>query len=518
MPQSKKNLTQHLHDIQAGDSPSLLHAALDASVSGIIITDNQLPDNPIIYCNNAFIKISGYEKQDIIGHNCRFLQGDDRKQAARKKIREAVDNGENVVIEIRNYRKDGELFWNELFISPIRDNEGNVTHFIGVQNDVTLRKKAQEELRYERDEIEKKVKERTKNLKLSHEYLDSIIQTVRESLLVLDPSFKVLTANEEFLRKFKVSKSETLGRPLYDLGNRQWDIQALKDLLEKILPTNNPVLDFEVEHDFPHIGTKRMLLNAHRVELEGEYKDRILLAIEDITEKRAIEQRKDDFLSVASHELKTPLTTIKGYLQLLNRFLPPELDPKATEILNKTKTQIDRLNNLISELLDVSKIQSGNLEVHRGTFDFDKMVADTVDSIQVTTFTHKIEILGSTGVSYYGDESHLAQVLSNLLANGIKYSPKGKHLVVHLSTIGNFVKLSVKDFGMGISLNDQKKIFERFYRVSNIQKRFPGMGIGLYICEQIVKQHGGSIWVDSEEGQGSTFSLTLPLNKEELDD
>lgn len=102
---------------------------------------------------------------------------------------------------------------------------------------------------------------------------------------------------------------------------RQWDIDGLRILLETILPTNNPVLDFEVEHDFPHIGKKTMLLNAHRIELEGDYKDRILLAIEDVTDRRSIEKRKDDFLSIASHELKTPLTAIKGYIQLIRRLM-----------------------------------------------------------------------------------------------------------------------------------------------------------------------------------------------------
>ncbi|MCL7987019.1 ATP-binding protein [Sphingobacterium sp. lm-10] len=502
-------------DLSTKDISPLFHAALDASISGIIITDNSLPDNPIVYCNKSFERISGYNRKEIIGHNCRFLQREDRQQVVRDQLRNAVKEGKHINVEVRNYTKTGELFWNELYVSPIHDDTGKVTHFIGVQNDITARKKVEQELELERELMEQKVKERTASLKLNQEYLKSIVETVRESLLVLDPNLKVLTANEEFTRTFKVNKSETINKKLYDLGNGQWDIEALKDLLEKILPTNNPVLDFEVEHNFPHIGHKLMLLNAHRIELEGAYKDRILLAIEDITDRRAIELRKDDFLAVASHELKTPLTTVKGYIQFATRLLPKGTDNKLLDVMDKANVQLDRLNRLIAELLDVSKIQSGNLEVHRDAFNFNNMVQDAVDAVRQATDSHEIEMSGSIKGLYVGDEAQLSQVVSNLLANAIKYSPKAKKIRVSLSVISKYIKFSVTDFGMGISLNDQKKIFERFYRVRHIQQKFPGMGIGLYICEQIIKQHKGTLWVDSEEGKGSTFSFTLPMDREE---
>jgi PAS domain S-box-containing protein len=398
-------------------------------------------------------------------------------------------------------------------MSPINDENGQVTYFIGVQNDVTLRKKAEQELRRQQDLMEKRVEERTRSLKESEDYLASIVQTVRESLIVLDPAFRVLSVNEHFLKTFKVTSEDTQGKLLYDLGNGQWNIPALKELLESILPTNNPVEEFEVEHDFPHIGKKLMVLNAHRVELEGQYKDRILIAIEDITDRREIERRKDDFLSIASHELKTPLTTIKGLVQMMQRMVPPDVSEKFKQILDKTGIYIDRLNNLIAELLDVSRIQTGNIELHKDTFDFDKTVQEAVEIIQAATKSHEISIVGQTAEQVSADESHIVQVINNLLSNAVKYSPDHKEVIVYLSRVSNFAKFSVKDGGMGIRQEDHKKIFDRFYRVGDIQQRFPGMGIGLYICDQIIKNHGGTLWVESEYGQGSTFSFTLPLNK-----
>ncbi len=461
--------------------------------------------------------MTGYTRKEIIGHNCRFLQAADRNQKERHILADCVSSGKECTVEIRNYKKNGELFWNELYMSPVKDTSGAVTHFIGVQNDITARKSVEHDLRQQKAVMEKRIEERTADLKDSEAFLSSIIQTVREGLLVLDPNFKVLSANYHFLRTFKVNAEETLGKPLYELGNNQWDIPQLRELLVKILPTNNPVVDFEVEYDFPHIGTKLMLLNAYRIELEGQFKDQILLAIEDITDHKEIERRKDDFLSIASHELKTPLTAIKGYIQVLEKTVPKDVPEKYTTTLSKVSQYVDRLNNLIAELLDVSRIQTGNIELHKSSFDFDQVVLESVEAIRATVPEHKISLIGKTGSLVKGDESHLIQVINNLLSNAIKYAPGAREIEVNMASISDYVKVSVRDFGLGMNEEDKKKVFERFYRGNDIQKKFPGMGIGLYICDQIIKNHQGSLWVESEKGKGSVFSFTLPKNGKEVD-
>jgi PAS domain S-box-containing protein len=487
--------------------------ALNSANCGIIITDNLQPDNPIVYCNKAFENISGYSHDEIIGHNCRFLQSQDRSQPERQYIKEAIRQGKDCRVEIRNYKKNGDLFWNELFISPVKNDDGVITHFIGVQNDITKRKKAEHELREEKSSVERKIQERTKELIENESFLSSIIQTVRESLLVLDAKYKVLSANNHFLSSFKVTKEDTVGKNLFELGNHQWDIDTLRELLMKILPTNNPVIDYEVEHNFPYIGKKVMLVNAYRIEFEGQYKDRILIAIEDITEKKEIDRRKDDFLSIASHELKTPLTTIKGLVQLLQRMKPDGASEKYNETMDKVSVYIDRLNILISDLLDTSKIQSGNIELHLEPFEIDKTIRDTVDNLSVSAPSHTIELSGTTNATILGDELQISQVINNLISNAIKYSPDSNKVDVYINRVGNFVKVSVTDYGMGISSQDKAKIFERFYRAKHIQKKFPGLGIGLYISHEIVAHHKGTLWVESEVGEGSTFSFTLPIIK-----
>jgi len=329
--------------------------------------------------------------------------------------------------------------------------------------------------------------------------------------LVLDAKYIVLSANRHFLNSFKVTTEETVGKLLFDLGNQQWDISSLKEMLTQILPTNNPVIDYEVDHIFPHIGRKVMLLNAYRIEFEGQYKDRILIAIEDITEKKEQDRRKDDFLSIASHELKTPLTTIKGLFQILQRLGTENTDPKYVSTLDKITAYIDRLNILIAKLLDTSKIQSGNLELHMEPFEIDKTIQDAVESMRLAAPDSDIHLTGSTGIIVEGDELQIIQVLNNLLSNAIKYSPESKKVEVSIHRVANFVKISVRDYGMGISYQDRLKIFERFFRVSHIQKKFPGLGIGLYVSHEIILNHKGTLWVESEPGEGSTFNFTLPI-------
>lgn len=492
----------------------VLVKALEATNTGIVITDNLLPDNPIIYCNPAFERISGYSRREIIGHNCRFLQNQDRNQQARFDVREAIANGKDCVVQFRNYHKSGQLFHNELYLSAVKDDLGQVTHFIGIQNDVSARVKAEQALEMNYEETEKKVLDRTRLLRESEEYLSSIVETIRESLLVLDKEYRILSANQHFLNTFKVSINETKGKVLYELGNGQWDIPELRKMMLEILPTNNPVLDYEVEHEFPHIGNKLMLLNAHRVELEGKYKDRILLAIEDITERRAIEQRKDDFLTIASHELKTPLTTVLGYVQMLERLMPENSSDRYKSVVSKTAVYVDRLNQLVGELLDMSRIQTGNIELHPVPFDFDRMVTETIEGLQTATPNYRITVSGKAGIVYNGDEAHLVQVLTNLVSNAIKYSPEGSDVKIFVSKVSNFIKVSVQDQGMGIKEDELKKIFQRFYRVGETQKHYPGMGIGLYICDQIIKNHRGTLWAESEVGKGSVFNFTLPVEEE----
>lgn len=234
----------------------------------------------------------------------------------------------------------------------------------------------------------------------------------------------------------------------------------------------------------------------------------------DVTELKRLERQKDDFLGIASHELKTPVTSIKAYGQVLQLMFRRKGDIKAVEQLQKMDAQINKLTNLIGDLLDVTKIQSGRLQFHEELFDFNKLVNEIVDELQITTEKHKIiKKLGKTKI-IYADRERIGQVLNNLITNAIKYSPHSKKIIVKSFTHKDTITLCVEDFGVGIPKDKQNKVFEQFFRVSgSIQNTFPGLGLGLYVSSEIIKRENGRIWVESAEGKGSTFCFSLPLKK-----
>lgn len=232
----------------------------------------------------------------------------------------------------------------------------------------------------------------------------------------------------------------------------------------------------------------------------------------DITERKRLEQRKDEFIGIASHELKTPLTSIKGYIQILERIIEEMGDKKAKALVSKTNTYINRLNSLITDLLDVSKIQAGKLQFNNTIFQLNTLIDDAIEAVKPTSQKHEIICEECPKVRVYGDQHRLEQVLVNLLSNAIKYSPKAKKIIVRAKKTGSQVMVSVTDFGIGIPKSQHSKLFQRFFRIEKISTQFSGLGIGLYISSEIVQRHGGKIWVKSREHKGSTFSFTLPIH------
>jgi signal transduction histidine kinase len=234
----------------------------------------------------------------------------------------------------------------------------------------------------------------------------------------------------------------------------------------------------------------------------------------DIDDQKQLSQKKDEFLSIASHELKTPLTSMRGYVQLLNRSLKDEPHSKAYKYMNRVEGQLNKLSTLVADLLDISKIDNGKLNVDHQFFDLDAVidtVVDTMHQTQEKRILH-IERAGEKlGTPIFGDEMRIEQVLMNFMSNAIKYGPDSDHIIIHTEKDDEEVKVSVQDFGIGVSPQNQAPIFDKFYRVEETSVRFQGLGLGLYICAEIIRQHQGKYGMTSKAGEGTTFYFTLPL-------
>ena len=237
---------------------------------------------------------------------------------------------------------------------------------------------------------------------------------------------------------------------------------------------------------------------------------------EEIEFRKAAENKKDEFISIASHELKTPIASIKGYIQILQRSMKKYGEESLNQHLHRTQVQISKLNNLVSDLLDISKIESGKIEYNKESFDFGKMVKNTIEIIEQTQEC-SITLKGYVeNIILYGDETRLEQVIINFLTNAIKYSPDCRDIEVnfHLTPKGE-IYLGVKDYGIGIPDDLQEYVFDKFYRVEETATRFQGLGIGLYISAEIIKRHNGHFGVSSTNGEGSEFYFKLPFVSDE---
>ncbi|MEO8108895.1 MAG: chemotaxis protein CheB [Ginsengibacter sp.] len=474
--------------------------------------------------------------------------------------------------------------------------------------------------------------DRNEQYNRSRLYAEAIVTAAHEPLLVLNHNFTVKSANKAFFNIFALTEKETLGKVLFTLQNDGWNIFGLRDQLLRIQSKTEAWLEWETTYNFPGMGERTIVFNAQPIPEEDE-KHLILLALDDITEKkkagqlqdlenlklildsvnqitfstsaageftyfnnyfldyagislrqaleegwlpfvkpqqqeeatkawehsistlnnlnielelkrksdgmyrwhicRALaivneagqvaswvgtatdiqeqkikEKEKDDFVSIASHELKTPLTSAKAFVQLLEHGLKRKNDDDLI-FAEKASASIDRINELVAELLDVSKIQHGKFGLKVTSFDFNKMLIDVIESVQMITPSHKIMLENSVHQKVSGDHDRLGQVVNNLLNNAVKYSPKSDEILVRSSMQSGEIKVSVNDNGIGISKKNLNKVFDRYYREEGRAMQFQGLGISLSISKEIIQRHNGKIWAESEPGKGSTFYFTL---------
>jgi len=234
--------------------------------------------------------------------------------------------------------------------------------------------------------------------------------------------------------------------------------------------------------------------------------------LEEIEFRKDAERKKDEFISIVSHELKTPLTSIKGYLQVLERSIDQSDTATVKSRLNKVQQQVEKLNVLVADLLDISKIESGRLKFNLNYFSFDNLLDNILDVIAQAYPDFKIARNGLAGQNIFGDEMRIEQVILNFITNAIKYSPGTKEIQIFVNLCDDKIYFSVKDFGIGMSKEHQQKVFNKFYRVEETSHRFQGLGLGLFICENVIKGHNGTIGVISKQGEGSEFYFYIPIH------
>jgi PAS domain S-box-containing protein len=352
------------------------------------------------------------------------------------------------------------------------------------------------------------------------DFAEAIVETVREPLVILNQNLEVMQANKAFYETFRAAPEETEGRLIYDLGNGQWNIPKLRELLENILPAHSTFRGFEVTHEFEHVGRKVMLLNASEIFNPNAQARTILLAIEDATDRKQAEDalrttnaELQHFAYALTHDLQEPLRMVVNFTELLGQEYSGKMGEEADQFISYSVQGALRIEALLKALLaywEVAEREHGSVT----SVDCNAVLGKTLLNLQAAIAESGASVTSDPLPTLAAEEVMLMQVFQNLISNAIKYRGAATPRIhVSAQREAEGWQFAVRDNGVGIDPQDADRVFGMFKRLHGGE--IPGTGIGLAICKKVVERQGGRIWVESEAGQGSTFKFTIPGGTED---
>jgi len=330
---------------------------------------------------------------------------------------------------------------------------------------------------------------------------------------IIDADLKIIKVNRALTELLGYSAEELQGTLITDIAHPDY-VNDWKELQRKLWADKNA--SFSIDTCVLMKDQETLWCRVTSIIFEDAGATFGYTIFEDITERKNYERiraevdaKKDEFISIVSHELRTPLTTIKAINQLLEKAV--NKDQTYYGFIEKSNYHIVRLEKLILDLIDVTKIQAGNVDLNISSFDVNAFIKTCISSLQTIHPTHKIRFEGTLPLTIMGDQFRIEQVLINLINNAVKYSPSANKVEVSLSTEGGYVKIAVQDYGIGIAKKNLNNIFNRFYRVGQASHHFQGLGLGLYIASEIVAKHEGKFGIESKPAHGTTIWFSLPM-------
>lgn len=394
--------------------------------------------------------------------------------------------------------KDGALKegYFDVIYQPLKDNHNGVIGLIAVITDVTERVEARKAIEH------------------AEEMLRLAIEAAELGTWYIDVATREFLPSPRLKEFFGFYPDETM--PFEVAVNQIADAYREKVITAvEATITKGEAYDME----YPIVGyhgqqQRWVKANGRRYTAEPGKPAHFSGTMVDITERKQYDQRKNDFISMVSHELKTPLTSLKAYIQLLQAIAKRDKDSFRINTLDKAEMQMNKMHKMINGFLSVAALESGKMQLVKELFNLDDAIQEMVDDAIVSHPRFLFTFLSCEPLPVIADKDKIGQVITNLLSNAVKYSPDGGEITINCLRIENKIQVSIKDNGIGIHKEDLPNLFERFYRVqSDAMKSFSGFGIGLYLCAEIIGRHHGEIWAESEEGQGSTFYFSLPMEE-----
>ena len=479
----------------------LLSSIIESSDDAIL---SKTLDGIITSWNKGAENIFGFSESEAIGKHISLIIPPDL-YSDEDMIVSKIKKGERVLhFNTIRLAKNGRKINVSLTVSPIKDKWGKIIGASKIARDITELKQKE----YELKESKNRYAQLLQNLPVAVYTTDvngyiTYYNKAAAELWGRTPT----PGKDQWCGSLKIFKMDGTPVPISEcpmavvLKEGQYEsdevfmIERPDGTMRYMIPTPSKIFDLEGKSS----GAINTLVD-------------VTIQVKAQQESEQIQQQKDDFLGIASHELKTPITVIKSYSQILEGLLKENGNLTEAAMATKMTQQADKINNLIVDLLDTTKINAGQLQFNDADFDFNEMVNEVLEDMKSTTQFHEIVVECGASCTVHSDKERIAQVVDNFITNAAKYSKKGNKIIVRTGLKDHQIVLSVQDFGIGISKDKKDKVFEQFYRVTakGEPNTYPGIGLGLFISSEIIKREHGKIWVESEKGKGSVFSFSLP--------
>lgn len=473
--------------------------------NAVILTNAQ---GEIEWVNEGFTRITEYTLEEVVGRKPgEFLQGPESQPQVVDRMRHHLHKGEAFREELINYTKSGFPYWVHIEVQPIHDKNGQLTHFMAIEADITKEKEAAQQLQREKD------------------LLELTLASISEAVLTTTSDGRIELMNQAAANLFGVTSKVAIGCPVLDFmrlstlqGVPIENIFEISDDADEETVTGNVFDLHQAVMMTNHLGMNRKVTYQIKpMEPGSENKSRLLLVLRDVDEELEIERMKTDFVSSVSHELRTPLTSIKGFVATILKDPEMPADVRA-QFLNIVHDQSNRLQDLVDDLLEISRLESGKIPFNFEVVETATILRQAIREFEISAGKAGVELrlnMPGTLPNLYGDRSKFRSVLTNLISNAIKFTPEGGSVGVQVDQDADSLQIIVSDTGMGIPEKDRERIFQKFFRVNRPGVEIQGTGLGLAIVKAIVENFGGSIRLKSKVGEGTTFHLEFPLCQED---
>lgn len=447
----------------------------------------------IITLNKAFTFFFGYSHRDLAGKNFNvlFLPEDRMKNLPERELQNVKEFGSS---EDTNYtvHKNGRLLW--VTGESVSVETGNKVKLV-----VKIFQNVNEQKRLEF------------SLQEANAFTESILHHISDLIVVVDGDIRILKANGSFLHYFRLTPDTAEGAvfdSLLDDAHRE----QFREII-RMHGRQNAFQPYEIE--FYSIEGKRRVFSVHVKRMDmytymyQSKEEKFLIIFHEITLERTIQEQREDLIGFVAHELRNPLTSISLGSELLLQSVKQQDTQGALSLIGRIQSNLLRVNTIINDLSELTKVESGHLKIEKAEFAFDNMIEDVISSTRIMYPQHNFVQEGNINVKVIGDRWRLSQVLLNYLGNAVKYGASEK-ISLMVFRKGNDLVVGVRDYGPGIPADKIPYVFNKYYRVKKTS-RAEGTGLGLYISKEIVNAHGGKVWVESREGEGAVFYFSIPV-------